>query len=205
VYRNRQPKNCQFSGIAGIVDVKAMPINSVSMSETIWRRTHVDEFPWLFERKFRVSCQKAPRSHRLVGEGVSWKLSDRGGYEPTHGRGVLITRRSQVRVLPLLIFVCKAPLSEGLRCIWPQENQHDPQSTIKLCLPDNPWWRLWRRFPLYRRGKIFYCQFYNPKTGKFLSGRSTGQTNRNAARLIVCERERNGIPDRGGVGCRLAI
>jgi len=132
VYRNRQPKNCQFSGIAGIVDVKAMPINSVSMSETIWRRTHVDEFPWLFERKFRVSCQKAPRSHRLVGEGVSWKLSDRGGYEPTHGRGVLITRRSQDRVLPLLNFVYEAPLGEWLRRIWPPENRRDPQVQCQI-------------------------------------------------------------------------
>ncbi len=59
-----------------------------------------------------------------------------------------------------------------------------------------------RRFSLYRRGKIFYCQFYNPKTGKYLSGRSTGQTNRNAATLVVYDWERNGVPDRGGGGSR---
>jgi len=59
-----------------------------------------------------------------------------------------------------------------------------------------------RRFSLYRRGKIFYCQFYNPKTGKYLSGRSTGQTNRNAAILVVYDWEQNGIPDWGGAGCR---
>jgi len=59
-----------------------------------------------------------------------------------------------------------------------------------------------RRFSLYRRGKIFYCQFYNPETGKYLSGRSTGETNRNAATLAVYEWEQNGIPDRGGRGCR---
>jgi integrase len=59
-----------------------------------------------------------------------------------------------------------------------------------------------RRFSLYRRGKIFYCQFYNPKTGKYLPGRSTGQTNRDAAILVVYEWEHNGIPDRGGERCR---
>ena len=59
-----------------------------------------------------------------------------------------------------------------------------------------------RRFSLYRRGKVYYCQFYNPKTGKYISGRSTGQTNRNAATLVVYEWERNGVPDRGGGGCR---
>lgn len=55
---------------------------------------------------------------------------------------------------------------------------------------------------MYRRGKIFYCQFYNQKTGKYLPGRSTGQTNRDAATLVVYEWERNGIPDRGGGSCR---
>lgn len=59
-----------------------------------------------------------------------------------------------------------------------------------------------RRFSLYRRGKIYYCQFYNPKTGKYLSGRSTGQKSRNAATLVVYEWEQNGLPDRGGGGCR---
>ncbi|WP_158084307.1 tyrosine-type recombinase/integrase [Marispirochaeta aestuarii] len=51
-----------------------------------------------------------------------------------------------------------------------------------------------RRFSLYRRGKVYYCQFYNPKTKKYLSGRSTGQTNRNSAYLVVQNWIQNGIP-----------
>ncbi|MEX2442530.1 MAG: site-specific integrase [Alkalispirochaeta sp.] len=44
-----------------------------------------------------------------------------------------------------------------------------------------------RRFSLYKRGKYFYVQFFNEKTGKYLSGRSTGQTSRNAAVAAVLE------------------
>lgn len=38
-----------------------------------------------------------------------------------------------------------------------------------------------RRFSLYKRGKYFYVQFLNEETGKYLSGKSTGCTNRNEA------------------------
>ena len=54
-----------------------------------------------------------------------------------------------------------------------------------------------RRFSLYRRGRFYYCQFYNPKTGKYISGRSTGQKSRNAATMVVYEWQRNGIPEPG--------
>ena len=52
-----------------------------------------------------------------------------------------------------------------------------------------------RRFSSYRRGKIFYCQFYNPTTRKYLSGRSAGETNKNAAMLVVHAWFEEGIPD----------
>jgi hypothetical protein len=54
-----------------------------------------------------------------------------------------------------------------------------------------------RRFSLYRRGRFYYCQFYNQKTGKYLSGRSTKQESRNAATLVVYDWLRNGIPEPG--------
>ena len=59
-----------------------------------------------------------------------------------------------------------------------------------------------RRFSLYRRGRIYYCQLYNPKTRKYLSGRSTGETNRNAATLVVYDWLQNGVSDQGGAGRR---
>jgi hypothetical protein len=51
------------------------------------------------------------------------------------------------------------------------------------------------RFSLYRRGKIWYVQFYNPQARKYLSGRSTGESNRNSAFLVVAEWLRSGVPD----------
>ena len=51
------------------------------------------------------------------------------------------------------------------------------------------------RFSLYRRGSIWYVQFYNPLTRKYLSGRSTGESNRNAALLTVAEWLRDGLPE----------
>jgi integrase len=51
------------------------------------------------------------------------------------------------------------------------------------------------RFSLFRRGSIWYVQFYNPQTQKYLSARSTGETNRNAALLIVAQWLRDGLPD----------
>ena len=41
------------------------------------------------------------------------------------------------------------------------------------------------KFSLYRRGAVWYVQFYNPHTQKYFSGRSTGESNRNSALLIV--------------------
>ncbi len=52
-----------------------------------------------------------------------------------------------------------------------------------------------RRFSLYRRGRIWYVRLYNPKIKKYLSGRSTGETSRNAAALVASEWLRNGLPD----------
>ena len=51
------------------------------------------------------------------------------------------------------------------------------------------------RFSPYRRGKIWYVQFFNPQARKYIPGRSTGESNRNAALLVVAEWLRNGIPE----------
>jgi len=52
-------------------------------------------------------------------------------------------------------------------------------------------------FFLYRRGRFYYCQFYDPKTRKYLSGRSTRQESRNAATMVIYEWLQNGIPEPG--------
>jgi integrase len=52
-----------------------------------------------------------------------------------------------------------------------------------------------RRFSLYPRRKVFYVQFYNPATRRYTRGRSTGQTNRDAAAAVAAEWLRNGIPE----------
>ena len=41
------------------------------------------------------------------------------------------------------------------------------------------------QFSLHRRGGIWYVQFYNPQTHRYLTARSTGESNRNAALLTV--------------------
>jgi hypothetical protein len=51
------------------------------------------------------------------------------------------------------------------------------------------------RVPLFRRGSIWYVQFYNPHTRKYLSALSTGETNRNAELLVVAQWLRDGLPD----------
>jgi len=56
-----------------------------------------------------------------------------------------------------------------------------------------------RRFSLYRRKKVWYCQFYNEKTGKYFHGISTGQKNRDAALLVVSEWLREGVERPGKV------
>ena len=52
-----------------------------------------------------------------------------------------------------------------------------------------------RRFSLYRRGKIWYAQFFNSEICKYTSGRSTGETSRNSAALVVADWLRDGIPE----------
>ena len=51
-----------------------------------------------------------------------------------------------------------------------------------------------RRFSLYRRGRIWYAQLYNPKTRRYTSGRSTGESSRNEASLVVAGWLFDGIP-----------
>jgi len=51
------------------------------------------------------------------------------------------------------------------------------------------------RYSLFRRGTNWYVQFYNPHTRKYLSARSTGESNRNAALLVVSQWMREGVPD----------
>jgi integrase len=52
------------------------------------------------------------------------------------------------------------------------------------------------RFSVFKRGKYYYCQLKNPETGKYLPAKSTGQTSRDEALLIVADWLREGLPDR---------
>jgi len=52
-----------------------------------------------------------------------------------------------------------------------------------------------RRFSLYRRGKVWYAQLFNPETRRYTSGRSTGESSRNSAALVVADWLRDGIPE----------
>jgi len=52
-----------------------------------------------------------------------------------------------------------------------------------------------RRFSLYKRQKIYYVQFFNSETKKYLSGKSTGKIIRDEALLVVNEWLQNGVPD----------
>jgi integrase len=51
------------------------------------------------------------------------------------------------------------------------------------------------QFSLHRRGGIWYVQFYNQHTHRYLTARSTGESNRNAALLKVAAWMRDGLPD----------
>jgi hypothetical protein len=51
------------------------------------------------------------------------------------------------------------------------------------------------RFSLHRRGTTWYVQFFNPHTHRYLTARSTGESNRNAALLAVAGWLRDGLPD----------
>jgi hypothetical protein len=59
-----------------------------------------------------------------------------------------------------------------------------------------------RRFSLYRRGKVWYAKLHNQAAGGYLSGRSTGERDRNAALLVVAELLRDGVPDPKRKGTR---
>ncbi|GAB6276042.1 MAG: hypothetical protein SAMD01599839_05820 [Rectinema sp.] len=59
-----------------------------------------------------------------------------------------------------------------------------------------------RRFSLYQRQKIYYAQFFNPETKKYLPGKSTGKTVRDEALLVVNDWLQNGIPNASGKKAR---
>jgi hypothetical protein len=51
-----------------------------------------------------------------------------------------------------------------------------------------------RRFSLYKRGRIWYAQLSNPATGKCLSVRPTGESDRRAAEHVADDWARDGLP-----------
>ena len=55
-----------------------------------------------------------------------------------------------------------------------------------------------RRFSLYKRGRIWYAQVYNPATKKYLPSKLTGESDRRAAEHVVDDWLRDGIPESGG-------
>ena len=55
-----------------------------------------------------------------------------------------------------------------------------------------------RRFSLYKRGRIWYAQIFNPTTKKYLPGKPTGESDRRAAEHVVDDWLREGIPEPGG-------
>ncbi len=52
-----------------------------------------------------------------------------------------------------------------------------------------------RRFSLYQRQKVYYVQFFNPETKKYLPGKSTGKTVRDEALLVVNDWLKSGVPN----------
>jgi integrase len=61
-----------------------------------------------------------------------------------------------------------------------------------------------RRFSIFRRGDFYYVQFWNDKTKKYDSRKSTGETDKNAALLVIAQWERDGIPQKQGEARSLA-
>lgn len=56
-----------------------------------------------------------------------------------------------------------------------------------------------RRWTIYKRGRIYYVQFFNPETQKYLSARSTRAEDKSEAILIFARWLNEDIPDtRGG-------
>jgi|GEM_PF-3082873 len=51
-----------------------------------------------------------------------------------------------------------------------------------------------RRFSLYLRKGVYYAQLYNPKSGMYMHGHSTGIANRDEAAGIATDWLKNGIP-----------
>ncbi len=51
-----------------------------------------------------------------------------------------------------------------------------------------------RRFSLFLRDEVFYVQFLNPETKKYMTAKSTGKADRDEAVLVVAEWLRDGIP-----------
>jgi len=51
-----------------------------------------------------------------------------------------------------------------------------------------------RRYYLHTRNNVFYAELVNPETGKRLTARSTGKTERDDAMLVVAQWLRDGIP-----------
>jgi hypothetical protein len=66
-----------------------------------------------------------------------------------------------------------------------------PQTTVKALLQGGEM----RRFSLYKRGRIWYAQFYNPSTKRYADAKSTGESVRSAAISVVERWDREGIPD----------
>ena len=51
-----------------------------------------------------------------------------------------------------------------------------------------------RRFYLYKRNDIYYCQLRNPETKRILPAKSTGKTEKDEAELVAMSWLVNGIP-----------
>jgi len=61
------------------------------------------------------------------------------------------------------------------------------------------------QWSMYRRSGIYYVQLKNGRTGKYMSARSTGKTNKQDALLVVAEWLRTGIPAVGSGTKRDAV
>ena len=57
-------------------------------------------------------------------------------------------------------------------------------------------------FYIEKRNSVYYVRYKNPKTGKRLSGKSTGKTNRHEAELIAYKWLTEGIPDSTAEGTK---
>ena len=62
-----------------------------------------------------------------------------------------------------------------------------------------------RRFSLYKRGRIWYAQVFNPATKKYLPSKPTGESDRRAAEHVVDDWLRDGIPEPGGKNRRPSV